>query len=662
MLSAIGARADAADPHSLVVTDIPRVSGVTVSGGALDDWKGQGLVVHALAGENALLRKSSDFEAVARLGWNEDGLLLRVEVTDSTPFEESNIDRLYEGDSVELYLMSADKKVGMTQVVASPGRTKDNSTARVKVFDYRTRTFKLDAPAFSPRVAAKQTANGYILELLLPWSCMKIKPEGGTVIGVRFAVNDSNGDDSAVKAQQRAIWTNYAPKADWMSLVQVRLAEKPGTAAPIAIWGGYDEVASTFVNAIADPALAGKTLTVTDHGKALAHTQLVTDGSRAIARIELPFPPIGQTFNELSVQVEDQPDRIIKFEDATKLRKELFLSGGGRLWERTPTWVKPDCDTPVFSSAEFPKCDYSDPGRIRQLVGSYVLDTFYFDLTYNRVTRPTGPGRYGAVTTVIAADGSSYSVDHTLYAQTTGAKSTTDSASLLAARDAKPSADAFDALKLDRDWWHSLHKQLGTAIRYEYFVRLPKGYDNDPQKRWPVIFFLHGSGGGDNPQDVRDGGMQKAAREKENFPFISVSLRSPGGWHAPAVHEVIDAVTASCRTDPSRYYLTGFSMGGMGTWTVAQDRPERFAAIVPVGGRHGDLSRAADLKNVAVWVINGADDTTTTSADALKMVNALRAAGAEVKWTEIPDAGHVDSHAMAFDWDELYTWLLQHHR
>ena len=66
-----------------------------------------------------------------------------------------------------------------------------------------------------------------------------------------------------------------------------------------------------------------------------------------------------------------------------------------------------------------------------------------------------------------------------------------------------------EAAKFDRDWWHALRKKLGTAVAYEYFVRLPAGYDADADKRWPVIFYLHGSGGGEKMENV-----QKVAQDE----------------------------------------------------------------------------------------------------------------------------------------------------
>ena len=228
-------------------------------------------------------------------------------------------------------------------------------------------------------------------------------------------------------------------------------------------------------------------------------------------------------------------------------------------------------------------------------------------------------------------------------------------AATIAARFEKTSVSP---VKVERDWWHRLLKKLGTPVKYEYFVRAPAGYDVDKAKRWPLLVFLHGSGGGNKMQDVQTNGPQVPARQRKDFPFLVLSLRSPGGWYPPAVKDVLDEVAAKYRTDEKRTYLTGFSMGGMGTWEVLFDQPKRFAAASPVGGRRGHPERAAELKHVPIWVWNGAVDGTTTPADAKAAVEALKAVGGNVKYTEIPEAGHVDSHDFVFHGTELYDWLL----
>jgi poly(3-hydroxybutyrate) depolymerase len=393
---------------------------------------------------------------------------------------------------------------------------------------------------------------------------------------------------------------------------------------------------------------------------------LTRDGDRAVARIHLPIAPptgVGPAPGipaKLSVQMDGQVAQTIALPDLAKLRKDMF--GAGERRQRSQNaWLRPRGEQ-VFSGGGFPKFDYPDPERIRSNFGPYTIETAYYDSHFARVTKPAGPGRYGAVTTVFDAYSDTCTLYQTLYCAPPGEAPATQPAMMLAAQAENPGATRFDAAKADRDWWHALRKKLGTAVRYEYFVRLPRGYDADPQKRWPVIFYLHGSGGGDDPRVARTDGPQSFAAAHADFPFIVVSLRTPAGWLAPAVEDVIDEVAATMRTDPARYYLTGFSMGGVGTWSVAQDRPERFAAIAAIAGEHGDLDRAATIKGPPAWVINGAEDTVAIPADALKMVEALKAAGGEVKWTRVPGAAHGDSYAIAYQWDELYAWFLAHHR
>jgi len=511
------------------VTDLPKVEGIAIDQ-RVTDWKDQGLVIHAMAGDSILLRKSDDFEVAARLGWNEHGVLLHVDVTDSSPWEEASIDKLFQGDSVELYLMSSQKADGMIQVVASPGRTRESPKPRVKLFDYRSRFIKAHAAVVQPLVSVQKRDKGYTMDLLVPWSSMKIAPEAGSIVNLSFAVNDSDGTE-----RQRAIWIDHEAVAQWMALSPVRLAEKTSGASPIAVWGGYDEMKSVYVNAVADPELAGKTLSVLSGSDRLAQVPLLVDGGRAVARIRMPFPSLGQTLGDLRVQLDRETVQTLTLPDAVALRKQQFLSGQGSMWSAPPAWLVPRCAPEVFAGSEFPVGQYPEPQRIVELAGSYTLDTVYYDGRFQRVSRPGGPGRYGAVTTSISAAGDAFNLYQTLYCRRQGAAQLPagTSARLLAAREQNANAGELDALKLDVEWWHALRKQLGTATRYEYFVRLPRGYDEDPAKRWPVIFFLHGSGGGDNPQNVRDGGVQAAARQSTDFPFIAVSLRSPGGWEPP---------------------------------------------------------------------------------------------------------------------------------
>jgi predicted peptidase len=204
----------------------------------------------------------------------------------------------------------------------------------------------------------------------------------------------------------------------------------------------------------------------------------------------------------------------------------------------------------------------------------------------------------------------------------------------------------------------------GTTSPYVVFV--PKDYDG--KKEYPVILFLHGAGetktekkGGKMPVEV---GLGPAIKKREkDFPFIVVIPRAEGfGWGADTANAkralaMLDEVAKEYKVDAKRQYLTGLSMGGMGTWSIATAMPDRFAAIVPICGR-GDPKAAEKLKNLPVWAFHGDADTAVKVEGSRDMVEAIKKAGGSPKYTEYPKVGH-NSWDAAYGTDGLYTWLLE---
>jgi predicted peptidase len=122
----------------------------------------------------------------------------------------------------------------------------------------------------------------------------------------------------------------------------------------------------------------------------------------------------------------------------------------------------------------------------------------------------------------------------------------------------------------------------------------------------------------------------------------------------------LDAVTAGQPVDPARFYVTGISLGGYGTWFLLATMPERIAAAVPVCGG-GDPARAAVFKEVPLWVFHGARDPAVPPAASRRMVEALRQAGGQPKFTEYPDLQH-DSWTRTYRNPEVLAWLFAQRR
>jgi predicted peptidase len=204
-------------------------------------------------------------------------------------------------------------------------------------------------------------------------------------------------------------------------------------------------------------------------------------------------------------------------------------------------------------------------------------------------------------------------------------------------------------------------EKRSEKAKLNYLLYLPPGYEK-AEKPFPLILFLHGAGEtGNDLKKVKVHGPPKVVEKKRDFEFIVVSPQAPTrGWRTDALLALLDEVEKEYKVDKDRVYLTGLSMGGYGTWSLASAAPERFAAIAPICG--GGNPRMADkLKTMPIWIFHGAKDTLVKPIRSEGMVKALKDVGNEVKFTLYPNAGH-DSWTATYDNPELYKWFLSHKR
>lgn len=205
-----------------------------------------------------------------------------------------------------------------------------------------------------------------------------------------------------------------------------------------------------------------------------------------------------------------------------------------------------------------------------------------------------------------------------------------------------------------------------------YLVYLPKGYESEAGKKWPLMLFLHGAGErGTNVWRVAVHGPPKLAAAGTNFPFLVVAPQCPEGdrWSNEVLLGLLEQVMQDYQVDSTRIYLTGLSMGGYGTWNLGCSYPEKFAAIVPICGGGEKISvllasreRAQALRSLPVWAFHGAKDTVVPLEESQRMVDALKRAGVQdVKLTVYPEANH-DSWTETYNNPQLYEWLLTHQR
>lgn len=195
-------------------------------------------------------------------------------------------------------------------------------------------------------------------------------------------------------------------------------------------------------------------------------------------------------------------------------------------------------------------------------------------------------------------------------------------------------------------------------IEQEYLKYLPDGYDTEIEKTWPLLIFLHGAGErGNDIEKIKVHGPPMLVEQGKAFPFIIVSPQAKAGWDEDFLYQMILDLAANHRVDTDRIYLTGLSMGGYGTWRLAQKYPEMFAAIVPICGG-GDPTDIWKLRHMPVWCFHGKLDEIIPISASETMVNALKPINNEVRFTIYPETYH-DSWIQAYNDPELYQWLLE---
>jgi predicted peptidase len=218
-----------------------------------------------------------------------------------------------------------------------------------------------------------------------------------------------------------------------------------------------------------------------------------------------------------------------------------------------------------------------------------------------------------------------------------------------------------------------------------YRILMPEAFD--PQKEYPVLFFLHGSGerGNDNQAQLTHGSkLFLDSNNRQKFPAIVVFPQCPANnyWsnvEFPMVDGkrtfkfatdgkptlpmklltgLVKELKGQTYTDNDRFYVGGLSMGGMGTFEILRRMRGDFAAALAICG--GDNpANVKKYKRTPLWIFHGAKDDVVPPEYSKVVVDALKRKGADVKFTLYPDANH-NSWDNTFAEPELLPWLFSH--
>lgn len=210
-----------------------------------------------------------------------------------------------------------------------------------------------------------------------------------------------------------------------------------------------------------------------------------------------------------------------------------------------------------------------------------------------------------------------------------------------------------------------------------YRLFIPENYDK--RKKYPLVLWLHGGAGRgkDNLKQISGGNtigshVWTLPENQSNHPCFVVAPQCPDNelWatietakpteQMRLVLELLQNLGRTFSLDTQRFYVTGQSLGGFGTWAFISEHPDMFAAAIPVCGG-GDESAASKLTKVSIWAFHGEKDKAVSVERSRRMIGAIRQAGGTPKYTEYKGAGHVIWDRV-FSQPELLSWVFAQNR
>ena len=198
----------------------------------------------------------------------------------------------------------------------------------------------------------------------------------------------------------------------------------------------------------------------------------------------------------------------------------------------------------------------------------------------------------------------------------------------------------------------------GETLRYS--VYLPEGYDG--KKEHPFILSLH-FGGRVTP--FYGGGMVEmlvAPAFEELEPIIVAPDSLQGGWNSEinqvAMTELLEQAKQEYPIDRAKTLVTGFSMGGHGTWVVASQFQDFFKAAIPVAGRGLEEDVRQKTKwTIPMYVIHSKADKIVPLGPTEKFVEKVREQGADVTFVKVDDLPHFQTYRFAEPLKASIGWL-----
>jgi predicted peptidase len=227
---------------------------------------------------------------------------------------------------------------------------------------------------------------------------------------------------------------------------------------------------------------------------------------------------------------------------------------------------------------------------------------------------------------------------------------------------------------------------IGQVLPYR--ILYPENYNKE--KKYPVILFLHGAGerGNDNEKQLTHGARLFLTEEnRKNFQAIVIfpQCTAESYWSSVVIDRnkspyafdfdytrdeteplknaiaLVKKIATEEGGDKKRIYITGLSMGGMGTFEAVYRYPTLFAAATPICGG-GDVAHYDKrVRKIPFSIYHGDSDIVVGVNESRQMVEKLKSLKANVRYKEYPGVNH-NSWDNAFAEPDYLSWMFSHRK
>lgn len=158
----------------------------------------------------------------------------------------------------------------------------------------------------------------------------------------------------------------------------------------------------------------------------------------------------------------------------------------------------------------------------------------------------------------------------------------------------------------------------------DYYYCLPWNYEKtyNSAKKYPLVIYLHPSGAAGSIRnlglyylgyDTNDGIDDPRAKNfQTTYPSFIVVPQAIVDWDYAKIISIIEDYKSKYRIDDTRIYVIGYSLGGAGSYSLANAyydfNKQLFAGIIRLSGQSQSIVRNEIANKTAIWLQIGLDD------------------------------------------------------